>query len=80
MFNLSTLIQDQIPPARTGPGLSFCTDKNAWTFDYELHLRGQVPMRGSKRARDQKDLRRMLENCFPQQIESCVVLKRYKSS
>jgi hypothetical protein len=80
MFNLSTLIQDQVPPARTGPGLSFCNDKNAWIFDYELSLRGQTPMRGSKRARNEKDLRRMLENCYPQQIEACTVLKRYKNS
>ena len=80
MFNLSTLIQDQIPAAKTGPGLSFCTDPKAQIFDYELRLRGQSPVRGSKRARNEKDLRRMLENCYPQQIEACTVLERYENS
>ena len=78
MFNLSALIQDQVPPARTGPGLSFCSDPHADTFDYELRLRGQSPLRGSKRAHSEEDLRRMLENVYPEQIEEINIIKRYK--
>jgi hypothetical protein len=78
MFNLSALIQDQVPPARTGPGLSFCPDPHADTFDYELRLRGQSPLRGSKRAHSEEDLRRMLENVYPEQIEEITIIKRYK--
>lgn len=80
MFDLSKLIQDQVPPARTGPGLSFCTDPNADTFEYELHLRGQSLMRGSKRALSEEDLRRMLENVYPKQIEQLSILKRFEPS
>lgn len=78
MFDLSTLIQDRVPPARTGPGLSFCPDPKADTFDYELCLRGQSLMRGSKRAHSEEDLRRMLENVYPEQIQSLRIIKRYK--
>lgn len=78
MFNLSALIQDQVPPARTGPGLSFCSDPHADTFDYELRLRGQSLLRGSKRAHSEEDLRRMLENVYPEQIEEVSIIKRYK--
>ena len=80
MFNLSTLIQDQIPAARTGPGLSFCTDPKAQIFDYELRLRGQSPLRGSKRAHCEKDLQRMLENVYPNQIEELTIVRSYKNS
>jgi len=80
MFNLSTLIQDQIPAAKTGPGLSFCTDPKAQIFDYELRLRGQSPLRGSKRAHCEKDLQRMLENVYPNQIEELTIVRSYKNS
>lgn len=80
MFNLSTLIQDQIPAAKTGPGLSFCTDPKAQIFDYELRLRGQSPLRGSKRAHCEKDLQRMLENVYPSQIEELTIIRSYKNS
>lgn len=80
MFNLSTLIQDQIPPAKTGPGLSFCTDQKADVFEYELRLRGQSALRGSKRALSEEDLQRMLENIYPAQIEELQVIRRYKNS
>lgn len=80
MFNLSTLIQDQIPAAKTGPGLSFCTDPKAQIFDYELRLRGQSPLRGSKRAHCEKDLQRMLENVYPNQIEEITIVRSYKNN
>lgn len=80
MFNLSTLIQDQIPAAKTGPGLSFCTDPKAQIFDYELRLRGQSPLRGSKRAHCEKDLQRMLENVYPNQIEELTIVRSYKNN
>jgi hypothetical protein len=80
MFNLSTLIQDQIPAAKTGPGLSFCTDPKAQIFDYELRLRGQSPLRGSKRAHCEKDLQRMLENVYPNQIEELTIIRSYKNN
>ena len=80
MFDLSKLIQDQVPPARTGPGLSFCTDPNADTYEYELRLRGQSLMRGSKRASSKEDLRRMLDNVYPEQIESIQILRSFKPS
>lgn len=80
MFNLSTLIQDQIPPTKSGPGLSFCVDPKALIYDYELRLRGQSPLRGSKRAHSEEDLQRMLENVYPQQIEDLKIIKCYKGS
>ncbi|MGB0809144.1 MAG: hypothetical protein ACPGYJ_09255 [bacterium] len=78
MFNLSELIGDQIAPARTGPGISFCTDPNADIFSYELRLRGQSPLRGSKRALNEVQLREMLENVYPEQIEGLKILGRSK--
>lgn len=78
MFNLKLLIQDHLPPPTCGPGLSFCTDKNARIYDYELRLRGQSLMRGSKRALSKKDLRRMLENVYPEQVEELQIVKCYK--
>ena len=80
MFNLKLLIQDHVPPATCGPGLSFCTDRNAHTYDYELHLRGQSVLRGSKRALSEKDLHRMLENVYPEQIIQLQIIKCYKES
>jgi hypothetical protein len=35
-------------------------------------------MRGSKRALSEKDLRRMLENVYPEQIEELQVVKCHK--
>ena len=78
MFNLKLLIQDHLPPPTCGPGLSFCTDKNARIYDYELRLRGQSLVRGSKRALSEKDLRRMLKNVYPEQIEELQIVKCYK--
>lgn len=78
MFNLSELIKDPIAPAKTGPGISFCTDPHADTFDYELRLRGQSPLRGSKRALSEDNLREMLENVYPDQIEGLKILRRGK--
>ena len=78
MLDLKLLIQDHIPPPTCGPGLSFCTDENARIYDYELRLRGQSLMRGSKRALSEKDLRRMLKNVYPEQIEELQIVKCYK--
>ena len=75
----SFLPDDYVPP-RVGPSVSYCTNKRAKLFDYELHLRGQHPMRGTMRANSEADLRRMLENRHPTQVEELNVIRSYRAA
>lgn len=80
MLERQSFLPDGYIPPRVGPSISFCTNKRAKLFDYELFLRGQHPMRGTMRANSEKDLGRMLENRHPTQIEKLIVIRSYRAT
>lgn len=54
-----------LPEPKTGPGLSYSISPNAVAFDYELRIPGQTRMKGSLRAVDEEDAKRILLNRHP---------------
>ena len=80
MFDRRSFLPDDYVPPRVGPAVSFCINPRAKFFDYELVLRGQHPLRGTMRANSEADLRRMLENRHPTQVEELNVIRSYRAS